>query len=313
MNENSMKFCIRVVLNILWVGVLVACNTSPKPITSSTTPTHINLLAPTLMVFETATLSTTTTPASSRPSSPTPTPRPTQTPLPTVTLPTILDPEKAEEEIKQLLQDYNACSPPCYLGIIPGYTTLSKLKDLMYRWGIQLHENTSSAKTYSIAHDFADGLSVYASFYLKDEMVETIELNAIQDQASEWSAYKPEALLRRYGSPTNVSFWIGSIHEPSPTPWKGWYYMNISYDELNLYVSYGGVEIRLDEPPVICPNKDYYRYARIRLGKYPDFGVPFHATPIEEAASLTPNEFHRYLLIGPGACFYLDLSKVLHL
>lgn len=218
--------------------------------------------------------------------------------------------EQAEAEIKHLFQNSDLCTPPCYLGITPGQTTSTELQDIFAKWGIKLQINTQRAPSFYINQDFKSGYNFNAKFQMQDDIVESIGFNVNQDEPSEWSAYSPKALLERYGTPSKVSFWIGSIHEPNSTPWKGWYYMIISFDEMDLHIEYGDVEVRLDEKVAVCPQTDNYGYGRVWLGKYPDFLPPPHVTPIEEAGAITVQQFHDYILLGPGACFYLDLSKV---
>lgn len=239
-------------------------------------------------------------------------PTKTQTPKPTQTL-AQNEREQAEAEIKQLFQNNDVCSSPCYLGVIPGKTTTAELRDIFARWGIELHVSSQHAPSFYIEYLFKSGYNLNAEFLMKDDVVESVGFTVNQDEQHEWAAYSPAALLDRHGVPTRVSFWIGSIHEPSSTPLKGEYYMIMSYDELELHIEYGDVGIQLGETATVCPRKDKYGYSRVWLGKYPDFLPKPHETYIEEAASMTPQKFYDYVLSGPGACFYLDQSKVAHL
>lgn len=235
---------------------------------------------------------------------------PTQTS--TLTPSAQLEPAQANAEIMQTLQDYKACPPPCYLGVVPGKTTSGELQNIFTRWGISLDQRMYfSAPVYSFDYSFGKEFALNAAFYTGNGLVDGIHFNVDQYKPYEWLSFSPEALLRRNGVPSAVTFLIGSIHEPSPTPWKRWYYMTIRYDQLDLRVEYWDVEIKPDDLIVACPNKDPYRGAYVWLGER--FTIfPPEGTPLEEAASMSLQKFHDFVLEGPGACFYLDTTKIIY-
>jgi len=294
-----MKYWARGFFAILICATLISCSTTSLEATSSilaATATSQLISSPTSIV-QTATASVL--------KAPTLTQTREQTPTSVETL-TENEQAQAEAEIKQLFQNSDICSPPCYLGVVPGETSSTALRDVFAKWGIELHVSTQDVPSFYVNQYFKSGYNLNASFHMKDDVVESISFIVNQNESHEWSAYSPVALLERYGVPSNVSFWIGTIHEPSSTPLKAWYYMIMSYDELDLFIEYGDVEITLGEKALVCPQKDEYGGGRVWLGKYP----PSHETYIEEAASITAQKFHDYVLTGPGACFYLDLRKV---
>jgi len=121
----------------------------------------------------------------------------------------------------------------------------------------------------------------------------------------------PSAMLKRFGTPSKVTFGLLVIHEPTPTPWKGWYHMTFFYDDLDLIIWYYEPEIRLGELITVCPNKDDFQSAIIWLGKSPYYPPsPDEDGPLENVTSFTLDSFRDYLLLGPGACFYLKASAI---
>lgn len=312
--EVVIKHWLRIVWGVCVILALASCEGVSPRVTITATSTGISHStsspAPSLTLLAPATQKPTTTSTQRPIPSPTKTFRPLATPTAT---PTKTDDSQAEAEIKSLFQDNEICPPPCYLGVVPGQTTSDELRNIFAHWGIALQVSAQNAPAFAIGHQFNSGYWLGAKFLMNQNVVESIGFSVEQDEPHEWAAYSPIALLQQYGPPSHVSFWIGSIHEPSSTPWKGWYYMIMSYDELELNIEYGGVEIRLDEMATICPYTDAYDYGRVWLGKYPDFLSSAHVTYLEDATSITLEEFHDYLMKGPGACFYLDVSKVAHL
>ena len=149
-------------------------------------------------------------------------------------------------------------------------------------------------------------------YYIADGVVKSAEVFLNQSTQLEWSAYSPIALLSQFGAPSEVTFGLQVIHEPSPTPAKGWYSMTFFYHDLDLIIRYSDVEITLGELITVCPNKDdFSQGAHMWLGKSPEYApLPSQDGPLREVTSFTPESFRDFLLLGPGACFELKATAI---
>lgn len=263
-------------------SVLSATDTPLSPV-SSRTPTFTS----------TATLSPTLEPTA------------TLTPLP------ILTQQASESEIKDLLQNDIDCKPPCFLGVIPEKTTVDELKLIFNRFGVSLHDFEGKGLAYALEKFPNSEIPPGAVFHLSKGVVKSMRVSLYQTNQFEWSIYSPSVMLQRFGTPSNVTFGLDVIHEPTSTPWKAWYHMTFFYDDLDLIIWYHRPDIRLDKLITVCPNKDDFQGAVLWLGKssyYPP--SPDEDGLLEEVTSFTLESFKEYLLLGPGACFYLKRDSI---
>jgi len=229
----------------------------------------------------------------------------TLTPLPTLSQPI------SESEIKQLLQNDVDCRPPCFLGVVPEKTPLDELRNIFSHFGLPLHDYEGKGLAYAIEQFPNSDVPPQAVFHISNGQVKSTRVYLNQSNSFEWSMYSPSAMLKRFGAPSQVTFGLQVIHEPTPTPWKGWYRMTFFYDDLDLIVNYGDPEIRLGEFITVCPNKDDFEGVSIWLGKSPSYPpLPTQDGPLEQVTSFTPERFRDFLLLGPGACFDLKASAI---
>jgi len=153
---------------------------------------------------------------------------------------------------------------------------------------------------------FPDGFSFQVTFLVDEDVVRTIVVYPTEGDGYDWLSFSTGALLRQYGVPSLVGFAIETSHEPSDTPWMARYDMSIVFEDYDLYVEYWWADTRLDQPMVACPDRDFPAATRVYLGDLPGWQLGYtYDTPIEQAASLTLEEFHDYVVQGPGACFSL--------
>jgi hypothetical protein len=232
-------------------------------------------------------------------------------PIATSTSLPVLSQQASESEIKELLQNDVVCKPPCFLGVIPEKTTVEELKNIFNHFGLPLHDYEGKGRAYAVEKFPNSDIPPETGFHLSNGLVKSMRVYPNRSNQFEWSIYSPSAMLKRFGAPSKVTFGLRVIHEPSPTPWKAWYRMTFFYDDLNLIISYSDPEIRLGELITVCPNKDDFQGAIIWLGESPYFPPsPDADGSLENVTSFSLESFKEYLLLDPGACFYLKASAI---
>ena len=236
----------------------------------------------------------------------TPRPSPTTTLTPLATL----EPKQANETIKTLLQEPVDCSAPCFWGIIPGRTTLDEAKNVFHRLGLQTKSIAYEGKEfYGTEYDFDSGVSILVNLTTQDKVVENlrVDINPETQKAGvprEWRAYSPETLMKRYGAPSRVEFFVGRVAVIS-------YTMIVYFDKLDLIVEYGGynVGVGTEKSFRVCPLVDQQDSIRIWLGANPE-NPPGTAISLEKATSMTLEDFSKLMTGNPNtAC--LDLKEQL--
>lgn len=238
---------------------------------------------------------------------------PTFTPAETATAtpPATLEPEQAKETITTLLQDSIDCEAPCFWGITPERTTLSEAKSIFTHLGLQVENTTFQGKDfYGIEYEFDSGLSISITITIQDDLVKNLRVYMLPEKPSAgvprmWSAYSPETLINRYGSPSDVEFFLdwgpNSLIE-----------MDMYFDTVDLIVSYGGYNIipRQKSSPNFCPLTAHFDSVRVWMGKDP-YSPPLEAVSLEKATSIMTMENFLDLMKGDPnkACFILDAEK----
>jgi hypothetical protein len=263
------------------------------PVGSTTMPIQTDTPIPSLTLFSPTSIST-------------------FTPIETSTamLPATLEPEQAKETIRTLLQEPVDCESPCFWGIMSGHTTLEDAINIFTHLGLQLkHTNTRDNKEfYGVVYHLDNGLEVTPILTVQNDIIESVDMG-INDTSQEgtprkWSAYSPETLIKRYGSPSRVDFFLGSV---APTPTHS---MKMYFEKVKLIVEYIGSNLLKAGPQLeICPLTNQVEYIHIWMGANPR-NPPSLDVPLEEATSLTMEEFSNLMTGGPKkACFNLDEKK----
>jgi hypothetical protein len=239
------------------------------------------------------------------PSTSTPTPYTTQTE--TITPPATLEVEQAKATLQALLQEPVDCEAPCFWGINPRQTTLSDAENIFAHLGLQVNSTTyQGIDFYGIEHNFDSGLSISVILTIKDEIVENLRIKMLPEKQKvgiprEWSAYSPEILIRRYGSPSRVEFVLGW----GPRSFFDMIMYFDSYDLVAEYVGYNIIE-GTREKPNVCALAVQYDSVRVWLGKNPP-NLPSQGVPLSEATQLEMEEFSNILLGHPeNACITFD-------
>lgn len=234
---------------------------------------------------------------------------PTSTLTPTVTifptLPPTLEPAQAEKIMRTLLQEPVDCEAPCFWGITPGQTALSEAINIFTHLGLQVNSTTFQGKDfYGVKHDFEDGLSISVILTIQGEHIKNLRIRIhperLLESSRKWLSYSPETLIRRYGTPSRVDFWLGRV-APIPT-----HSMQMYFEKSKLIVQYIGTKLLDYGPPLkICPLTNQVEDINIWMGDDPQY-PPSPGIPLEDATSLTLEEFSQLMLGEPEkACFEL--------
>lgn len=229
---------------------------------------------------------------------------PSNTPLPTVTQTSFntLEPAQIIETLQPLLKNPMNCNVPCFWGIIPGKTHLDEIRIFFNRLGFITREGNNF---YSVGYKPNNGDGFSAIFYTSDTLVKSIEVTpyiakqAKEGNHQEWIAYSPETLIKRYGSPSHVQF---SVNQQQSVTID----MIIYFDISDLIVQYSGYNMT---PEKFCPLMAPFDFVRLWIGPNP-LNIPsFDTLPLEEATSLTMDQFVHLITGDPKkACFAVRLE-----
>jgi len=243
-------------------------------------------------------------------------PTETRTPLPTATntaipsqIPTpipTLPPEQADKLLKELLWNNPDCSAPCFWGVTPEKTTFSEAVNIFASLGLQL-EKTNTENTqefYATNYHIESELEVTIILTVQDNTIKALgagmNIYTETGRPRKWSAYSPENLIQRYGSPSKVDFFLGRV---TPTPTHS---MVLYFDDVDLIVSYSGVNFLNNKNTLeLCPLINEVNFMKIWMGKEPRHPPPVGVS-LEQATSLRMDGFSKLLTGDPNkACFNL--------
>lgn len=224
-----------------------------------------------------------------------------QTPSPPP--PVTLEHGQAADIIRKFLHEPVYCETSCFLGITPAKTTLGEAKDIFVHLGINLEFTISEGgnKFYSGIYDSGDGLKITSILAVQDNIIKNIKVGitpAKQKAGSsqEWSAYSPERLIRRYGTPSKVNF----VLDWGP---QSFFEMDMYFDKFDLIVQYTVYSFIEETYPKVCPLTIPFEHISLWMGKNPRY-PPHDIVLLEEGTSLTLEEFSELVTRSPDkACF----------
>ncbi len=286
-----MKSFIYLFLYAIMILAVTGCAPSDNTITpGQTNPLPSSTLTPTITF--TQPISTVT---------------PTSIPTPVDTL----EPVIANATLEPLLRDPLNCSEPCFWGIIPGQTDFEEAKLFFSRLGFIPFEGTDDefgGQFYTIHYETKNGedSSVILSA-LSNKVINIVIKPRIirQEEGSsrDWIAYSQETFIKKYGQPSRVEFNLA---------WPGLggseIIMTMYFNAVDLIVSYTGENTlpSSNHSPRLCPLTDPFDYVRLWLGPNPPH-TPLTGVPLEEATSLTMDQFTQLMLGDPQkACFVVN-------
>ena len=158
---------------------------------------------------------------------------------------------------------------------------------------------------HGIRYDFDSGMSIIVTLTVQDDLVTNLRVNISPEKYQlgvqrEWLAYSPETLISRYGTPSNVEFFVGRA-APVNT-----YSMVMYFDTVDMIIEYYGNDLPFNDGSfIICPLNSGFDVISIWLGANPE-KPPLVATPLEEATSISLEKFAELMTADPqNACFAL--------
>jgi len=236
-----------------------------------------------------------------------PTQWPTSTSTATLTPPATMEPDQAKDAIKTLMQDSADCDAPCFWGIVPGKTNLGEAINIFTKFGLQWKSKSIQGKDfYGIVHEFDSGMGIDVILTVQNELVENLrlEINPEKQKAGiprEWSAYSPETLITRYGLPSKVDFFIGT------GPGPALFVMDVYFSSRDLIVEYESPDVYYaDDKFQACLLTAQIDFVRVWMGKDPQYPPTPGGVPLDEATSLTMDDFSKLMTGTPSkACLNL--------
>jgi hypothetical protein len=240
--------------------------------------------------------------------------------MPTISVPVAtLDRTQADSQIRSFLKQEASCSTVCFWGIVPGQTSIDEAtniyRHLHRQLSLTLSENNRDY--YSNSVDLDDGLGITVILPVENKIIQSIRANIDlinfkgEWYPREWLAYSPETIIKKYGAPSKVEFFVFFPAEPGFPENTAWYEMVLYFDADNLIVQYNNGLTKDGNLIHVCPLKDkFIDGVSIWMGKNPN-NPPLKGVPITEATSLTIEQFSELLLQHPNsACFDLQKDKV---
>ncbi len=279
---------------IFLYAIMILAVTGCAPSDNTITPSQTNTPPPSTL---TPTITAT---------QPSPTVTPTSTPTPVDTL----EPEIASATLEPLLRDPLNCSEPCFWGIIPGQTDFEEAKLFFSRLGFIPFEGTDDefgGQFYTISYETKNGEDSSVTLLALSNKVESITITPRiirQEEGSsrEWIAYSPETLIKKFGPPSRVEWALDWGPNFVIT-------MTMYFDSINLIAFYSGYNMIADRPrsPRVCPLTDPFDHVQLWMGENPPHQPSFETVSLEEATSLTIEQFTQLMLGDPQqACFVVN-------
>jgi hypothetical protein len=257
----------------------------------------------------------------SRPPQPTSTVKPTvtststQTAIPTPTKMVTLEPEQAKEEIRKLFAEPVPCEQACFLGIVPGKTTLEQATVMVKRLGSHIRLTRRDGK-----------LSYYGTRLTSDELSMAIVLTSKATSEGEiivgidvaidtggsfspkprelWQALTIPVVLKTYGKPSEV--YIAVRYGPLLEDLKlapPHYDIDLVYEDEQLQISYEAADTVRGESIPACPDIDLFSSVRVWFGENPSNPYRVFGFPIEESTDINIDEFYNGMLDEENYCF----------
>lgn len=301
---------------IICVLFLVGCATVPRtPVYSTEEPTMRstpgkNAVAPPDLLNTTTPISE-TLPSSTVTYTPFPDLRitPSLTQLPT------LDNQAAEMEIAKLMRTNNSCEIPCFWGISPGKTKLFPAISILQRISSQKIKLPTDSKSYDFWGQFLlkEGvIKIDIGFHASVEEIEKInvKVSGLQNAGildEDWSAFRPNSIMKSYGIPTQVNIIMGQGPEG-----RIGYEMVFLYRTSKMYIRYSGNQLLIlpQKTLHVCPllSQGISEF-ELGLGNY-DEKIWTYGKEVSQFTIMNEEDIYNILLSDPQqACFDLDYSK----
>lgn len=219
--------------------------------------------------------------------------------------------------ILDLIRTNANCKFPCFLSITPGQSTWEMAKSFILSTGAKYSDKIES-----------DGIHHFTGYDTKDLQIpldiEYLDVNGVVEYISggigdlgnisttgvDWTPYKINTILSTYGIPTKILIDIYKPIDPSSTTA---YELWLIYDNLGFMISYGGRDVKIEDPYYICLNSsdkgDIYGFVAFFKSantKWPDIVTEMLSKPkdLGKVTSLTIGEFYKtYASDAAQVCF----------
>jgi hypothetical protein len=246
---------------------------------------------------------------------PPPTLTSTITPMPTYS------PDEAELILAEMMQTNGNCSVPCFWGIIPGQTPIDEavgfLTALSRSFGDdEIVQAVGNDTIYSFSFNFykESEIMIYVSLTRRNNGL--VNLFARPDSGyymppdNVWLGFRPETVLKKFGAPSRVGFYIVTGAEG-----HGYYGMLIYYSQTVIeyiypkYISYPMIKSGNTK---ICPLTDGASWFEYWLGSDFRNEVPpyKYEVALNDVTSMTEAGFYALMIGKPeDACFTVDFSS----
>jgi len=245
---------------------------------------------------------------------------PTQTEAPTITpspQPTLTK-EHAQEVIGELLAKNGSCIEPCFWGFNP---TADVQEAQLLNFFTYIREKPriiqeSETVQHVASIGFKERIAITATFTFDEKLHSLLNIYAAigglyyypEITSADWEAFRPESILKAYGKPSSVEFFLSYPTEPTTDQTIG-YDFRFRYESEKFVIDYTG-QRTLNQPNLyICPLKDrFIESVFVYLGD----GLkikPTSGKSIQDVSSISIDDFYNAMIGNINdACFYLDRS-----
>lgn len=216
------------------------------------------------------------------------------------------------EKIRTLLREPIDCDAPCFWGITPQQTTFVEATTILRSLGLEAHHTLTrnSQDFYDMSYyDAEKGIEISILLTVQDDIVKNLEISMNVPREITiprmWSAYSPETLIQRYGAPSRVGFTLTNIYPNNGISGS----MTMYFDDVDMIILYVGTEedfLKDQKSFTLCPLSNGIHYAGIWMGGESSSHPPNEQIFLEQATSLTLEDFAKLMLGKPeDACLNL--------
>lgn len=217
---------------------------------------------------------------------------------------------KLQDEMSALLSDNNGCELPCFLGIVPGKSTLEDAKTLLLKFHLadRIYHAEGSGR-YRI-NTFVEleniSLELDITFFVQEDIVSWIKVETDligggkgkTEAFKTMSRYSLSEIFQRHGVPDEIYFEM-------PDRYIGYYPLLVIYEGKMAILLEGETTVDADSFFTICPNIRDYEYIGLKLALISPssatdvrtliFDVPEGPT-LEEVTGISIEEFYQLML-----------------
>lgn len=234
---------------------------------------------------------------------------PTAVAIPT-SLPT-LSPLEVDDTISALMTSNGNCSEPCFWGLVPGITTIKDGVDFIQGFGkTVLTGQRGLANYFTTSVVYNNEMVISLTLWERNGLLGSlnVDIGSTNNDLlfSNLKMFAPQNLLRTYGRPNDVSFYLSQTTEPAYSDSIDYGYI-LTYSDFT--VEYYGQRVSLRNPIIICPLVDQGLVGvKLWFGKN-IIDPPVYGVDLELATSLTVNDYYNLMLIEANeACISLDVE-----